>query len=304
MAPLPNRVKIVEVGPRDGLQNEASLVPTETKLAFIGRLAAAGLKHIEVTSFVHPQAVPQLADAADVLRGLPEAPDVQLSALVPNQRGLERAQEAGVKRIGVFTAASETFTQKNIRMSIAQSLETFRPIVRQARDAGITARGYLSTCFVCPYEGEITKEAVARLTNELLSLGVDEVAISDTIGAAGPTDVTETVGHVLKTVSPDRLALHFHDTYGTALANVYAGLLLGVTTFDSSAGGLGGCPFAPGASGNLATEDLVYMLDRMGIATGVDLGSVIDAAELVAACLGRQPASRQWMRLRGCAARS
>lgn len=299
MPTWPERVNIVEVGPRDGLQNERAPVPTERKIAFIRKLVEAGLKHIEATSFVHPQAVPQLADAADVLAALPAAAGVEYSALVPNERGLERALAAGVRRVAVFTAASETFVQNNIRMSIAESLAVFAWIIRTARAAGVGVRGYVSTSFVCPFEGEVAREKVREVCESLLALGVDEVAISDTIGAAAPRNVYETVGHVLQSVPRERIALHFHDTYGTAIANVCAGLELGVTTFDASTGGLGGCPFAPGAAGNLATEDLVYLLDRMGIAHGVDLAGVVAAAEVVAAALDRPLTSKQWLRLHG-----
>lgn len=298
MPTWPERVKIVEVGPRDGLQNERAPVPTERKIAFIRKLVEAGLKHIEATSFVHPQAVPQLADAADVVAALPAVAGVEYSALVPNERGLDRALAAGVRRVAVFTAASETFVQKNIRMSIAESLAVFRGMIRTARAGGVSVRGYVSTCFVCPFEGEVAKEKVREVSESLLAMGVDEVAISDTLGAAAPRDVHETVGYVMQTVPRERIALHFHDTYGTAIANVCAGLELGVTTFDASAGGLGGCPFAPGAAGNLATEDLVYLLNRMGISHGVELAKIIAAAEVVAAALDRPLTSKQWMRLK------
>lgn len=298
MATLPENVTIVEVGPRDGLQNEPLPIPTDVKTRFIARLIDAGLRNIEVTSFVHPKAIPQLADAVDLARSLPSTSGVRFSALVPNEVGLDRAIEAGVKRVAVFTAASETFTRKNIRMSIGESLAAFRPVLDRALAAGLSVRGYVSTAFVCPYEGEIGKNRVRDVTEQLLDLGVDEVAISDTIGAAAPTDVLETVGFVLERVESGKIALHFHDTYGTALANVVAGLELGITTFDASAGGLGGCPYAPGASGNLATEDLVYLLDRMGINTGVSLDGVVSAAGVVADCLDRELTSRQWRRLR------
>jgi hydroxymethylglutaryl-CoA lyase len=296
----PKQVKLVEVGPRDGLQNEPNPIPTEVKIAFIEKLAAAGLTQIEATSFVHPQRVPQLADAPAVLAALPKGSGVTYSALVPNQKGLERAIETGVKRIAVFTAASNTFTQRNINMTIAQSIETFRPVVEQALAHGMSVRGYVSTCFVCPYEGEVSRVAVADVTEQLLAMGVDEVSLGDTIGAASPKDVFETVGYLLDERMPaDKLALHFHDTYGTALANVVAGLELGITTFDASAGGLGGCPYAPGASGNLATEDLVYLLDRMGIATGVNLEALAQASFLIEATLGRPLPSKQLKRLKG-----
>lgn len=299
MATLPNDVKIVEVGPRDGLQNESALIATDKKIAFIGALAAAGLRQIEATSFVSRKAIPQLADAVDVARGLPAMPGVTYSALTPNQKGLDRAIETGIKRIAVFTAASETFTQKNIHMTIDESLATFAPVVSAALANGMSVRGYVSTCFVCPYEGNIDKEKVRVVSQRLLDVGCDEIAISDTIGAAAPTDVQETVGYLLPRIPRERIALHFHDTYGTALANVFAGLQLGIATFDASAGGLGGCPYAPGAAGNLATEDLVYMLDRMNIRTGVDLNKLVEAVAVIAGALTRPIAGRQWRRLRG-----
>lgn len=301
---LPRAVKIVEVGPRDGLQNESAHVPTARKLAFILGLVQAGLKHIEATSFVHPQWVPQLADAAVLMQELKDKAQqhkvlsrTEFSALVPNMKGLERAMAVGTKRIAVFTAASETFTQRNIQMSISESIEAFRPVVRTALSNGMSVRGYLSTCFVCPYEGEIDKDAVTRLTGTLFDLGVDEVSLGDTIGAAAPSDVFRTVGDVLKRFPKGKIALHFHDTYGTALANVLAGLELGIATFDSSAGGLGGCPYAPGASGNLATEDLVYFLERMGIATGVNLEALAKVSLEMQEVLGKTLPSKQLQRL-------
>lgn len=298
MPPLPDRVRIVEVGPRDGLQNEREVVPTATKLAFIAKLVEAGHSQIEVTSFVSPKAVPQLADAMEVARGLPSATGVIYSALTPNIKGLERAIEAGIHRVAVFTAASETFTNKNINMTIDESYAAFTPVVARAQAEGMTVRGYVSTAFVCPFEGDIDKKKTLDVTRRLLGLGVDEVAVSDTIGAASPKDVFETVGFILDSVPREKIALHFHDTYGTALANVLAGLQLGITTFDASAGGLGGCPYAPGATGNLATEDLIYMLDRMGITSGVSLQKLAEASSLIAAALGRPLPSRQWLRLR------
>lgn len=295
---LPTQVRIVEVGPRDGLQNEATPLPTETKLRFIAALADAGVREIEATSFVHPKAIPQLADAADVAAGLQPRAGVTYSALVPNEKGLRRALDAGLKRLAVFTAASDTFTQKNIRMTIDESLAVFAPVVQQAREAGASVRGYLSTCFVCPYEGEIVTDRVVDLTRRMFELGVDEVAISDTIGAAGPRDVRRVIAAVLGIAPAEKLALHLHDTYGTALANVVSGLELGIATFDASAGGLGGCPYAPGAAGNLATEDLVYLLERTGIATGIDLNKLVDAAAIISDALGRELPSRNWRRLR------
>jgi hydroxymethylglutaryl-CoA lyase len=306
---LPKMVKIVEVGPRDGLQNEPGEISTETKLAFIQQLKASGLNQIEVTSFVNPKRIPQLADAAEVLKGLGfplgevESSEIDLgnvvySALVPNEKGLERAMASGVKRIAVFTAASNTFTHKNINMSISESLAAFQPVVKTAVSSGMSVRGYVSTCFVCPYEGEINPNAVGEVTERLLEMGVDEVSLGDTIGAAAPVDIYETVGSVLSSVPVEKIALHFHDTYGTALANVLAGLELGITTFDSSAGGLGGCPYAPGASGNLATEDLVYFLHRMGIQTGVDLETLAQASWIIERALGRELPSKQLKRLK------
>lgn len=298
MSALPKEVKIVEVGPRDGLQNEPEQIPTELKLAFITRLADSGLREIEATSFVHPKAIPQLADAVDVAGKLPPAEGVTYLALVPNQKGLDRALASGIRRIAVFTAASDSFTQKNINMTVDESLATFAPVVKAALAADLSVRGYVSTSFVCPYEGNISKDRVFDVTSRLLDMGIDEVAVSDTIGAAAPTDVFETVGHLLNSIPPGKLALHLHDTYGTALANVLAGLQLGITTFDSSAGGLGGCPYAPGASGNLATEDLVYMLDRMGIKSGVNLQKIFEASNLIADALRRPLPGRQWQRLK------
>lgn len=293
MTALPDHVTLVEVGPRDGLQNESAFVPTDVKVALIEALAAAGLTQIEATSFVHPKAIPQLADAVEVASRLPHSPEVTYSALVPNQTGLERAIAAGIKRIAVFTAASESFTQRNIRMSIDESLATFEPVVREALGRGMTVRGYVSTCFVCPFEGEIDPQRVLDVTRRLLAMGVDQVAISDTIGAAAPTDVERLLDVLAKHVPVERIALHFHDTYGTALANIVAGLRLGVTCFDASVGGLGGCPYAPGASGNVATEDVVYLLERMGVQTGVSIEKLREAGAIVARHLGRELNSRQ-----------
>ncbi|GIK16728.1 MAG: hydroxymethylglutaryl-CoA lyase [Planctomycetota bacterium] len=294
---LPARVTITEVGPRDGLQNEPAPVPAAAKIAFINALADAGLTQIEATSFVHPKAVPQLADAEEVCQGLSSRTGVTYSALTPNLRGYERAAACGVRRVAVFTAASETFARRNINMSIAESLSAFEPVLRAARRDGVSVRGYVSTCFDCPYEGSVDRRRVLEVTRALLDLGVDEVAISDTIGTAAPTDVFATVGYVLQDVPRERIALHFHDTCGTALANVVAGLELGVTRFDASAGGLGGCPYAPGAAGNLATEDLVYLLDRMNISTGVDLRKLVAAARGIHEAIGGGFPSRQMRRL-------
>ena len=289
---LPKTVRIVEVGPRDGLQNEARTVPTDKKAEFVKLLAAAGLKDIEVASFVHPKWIPQLADAQDLIKQLEPNPNVRYSALVPNMKGLDRAIESGIRRIAVFTAASETFNRKNINMGIQESIDVFKPVVDRALKEGISVRGYVSTCFVCPYEGAVPKEKVAEVTRALFDLGVDEVSIGDTIGAATPKDVESTGGHLLGQFPVERLAMHFHDTYGMAIANVYQSLQMGFTTFDSSAGGLGGCPYAPGASGNVATEDLLYLLDRLGIATGVSLQLLRRASHFIAQELARDLPSR------------
>lgn len=297
MNTLPRRVRVVEVGPRDGLQNEAIAIPTEVKLAFIRALVDAGLHDLEVTSFVHPARIPQLADAEAVIAALPSHPEARYSALVPNERGLDRALASGIGRIAVFTGASETFVQRNIGMSIRASLDTFARVITRAEEAGVSVRGYVSTCWECPYEGRIAPEQVIPVVRELLSLGVDEVSLGDTIGAAAPAEVRRLLQSLQAEVPVESLALHFHDTNGTALANVYAGLLEGVTIFDSSAGGLGGCPYAPGASGNLATEDLLYMLDRLGIETGASLIAVAAASSLLQAHLDHPLPGRVYQRL-------
>ncbi|MCB9463326.1 MAG: hydroxymethylglutaryl-CoA lyase [Candidatus Eisenbacteria bacterium] len=288
----PERVRIVEVGPRDGLQNEALPVPTETKVAYVDALSAAGFGEIEVTSFVHPKLVPQLADASAVLAGIERRPGVVYSALVPNPKGLERAVEAGVDRIAVFTAASETFNQKNINATIAESIDRFRPVMDGARAAGIPVRGYVSTAFVCPFEGEIPVGKAVDVIEQLLDLGVDEISIGDTIGAAVPLQVhrlLEALGPILPL---PQTTMHFHDTRGTGLANVLASLEHGVAAFDAASGGLGGCPFAPGASGNLATEDLVYLLHGLGIQTGLDPAALRKASDVIELALGWRLPSR------------
>ncbi len=299
---LPKHIKLVEVGPRDGLQNEANPIASTDKIAFVKSLADAGLTDIEATAFVHPKAVPQLADAMDVMAGLSDLnarADITLSALAPNLRGLERAREAGLKRIAVFTAASNTFTQNNIRMSVDESLATFGEVAKEAKALGMSVRGYVSTVFVCPYEGAITPEQVLPVTEALFNMGCDEVSLGDTIGAAVPTDIETTIGYLLEKNPSwkNTLALHCHDTYGTALANIVAGLQLGLTTIDSSAGGLGGCPYAPGASGNVATEDVIYLCEKMGITTGVDAKKVVHAAQALVPTLGRPLNSKNAARL-------
>lgn len=294
LADLPRRVTVVEVGPRDGLQNEHDVIATADKIRFIDQLSAAGFFAIEATSFVSPKAVPQLADATEVLAGIARRAGVRYSALVPNARGMERALAAGVDEVAVFTGASETFVRHNINTSIAGSIANFRPVVAMARAAGVRVRGYISTAFGCPYEGTVAPTAVARVAAELLNLGVDELSIGDTIGVATPNQVVAVVNALRPQIGLDRLALHFHDTRGTALANVLTALQLGITIFDSSAGGLGGCPYAPGASGNLATEDLLYLLHGLGIETGIDLAVVVEASRLLAEVRGAPPASRYY----------
>jgi hydroxymethylglutaryl-CoA lyase len=281
-------VRVYEVGPRDGLQNEAAPIPTEAKHRFIDLLADAGLREIEATSFVSPTAIPQLADADALLSGLDRRPGVRYPVLVPNARGLERAEAAGADAVCVFTAASEPFTRANINMSIAESIDAFRPVLARARERGWWTRGYVSTAFGCPYQGEVGEAAVVGVARQLTELGVDELSIGDTIGVAGPADVRRVVGALTASgIGVERLAMHFHDTRGTALANVTAALELGVRCFDASTGGTGGCPYAPGAAGNLATEDLVYLLEREGLSHGVDLDAVLVAARTIAEALGR-----------------
>ena len=286
-------IRIYEVGPRDGLQNEAAPIATEAKLAFISLLADAGLREIEATSFVSPRAIPQLADADELMANLERRPGVRYPVLVPNARGLERAEAAGADAICVFTAASEPFTRANINMTIAESIDAARPVIERATERGWWTRGYVSTAFGCPYQGKVGEAAVVAVAQQLLELGVDEISVGDTIGVAGPSDVRRVVDALgTAGIGVDRLAMHFHDTRGTALANVVAALELGIHTFDASTGGTGGCPYAPGAAGNLATEDLVYLLDREGLSHGVDLDALLRAAQHVSETLGRPLATK------------
>jgi len=288
-----DRVRIYEVGPRDGLQNEAQRVPLEAKLGYIERLVRAGLHEIEATSFVSPRAIPQLADADRLLPELSKAPGVRYPVLVPNERGLGRAEAAGASALAVFTAATDAFTEKNIGMSVEQSLATFEPILRRAAVLGWWRRGYVSTAFGCPYTGAVDPHRAVRVALRLLELGVDEICFGDTIGVGVPAQVRAIVEAATDAgIELRQIAFHFHDTRGTALANVVAGLDAGVRCFDSAAGGTGGCPYAPGAAGNLATEDLVYLLDASGYTHGVALEGVLDAARFIAAALGRPLASK------------
>jgi hydroxymethylglutaryl-CoA lyase len=274
-------VKIVEVGPRDGLQNEKVTIPTEAKVEYITALADAGLKVIEAGAFVSPKWVPQMADTAEVYREIPKDPGVEFPVLVPNMKGLERAIEAGVKSIAIFTAASDTFNKRNINMTIDESFVNYAPVAARARAEGMRVRGYISTAFGCPYEGDVPPEKVLEVSARLLDLGCYEVSVGDTIGVGTPMQVQGVIGMLLHVIPASKLAMHFHDTRGTALANTLAALEMGIATFDASSGGLGGCPFAPGASGNLATEDLIYMLDHMGIETGVSLDRLVVASSIV-----------------------
>jgi hydroxymethylglutaryl-CoA lyase len=293
---MPDRVRIYEVGPRDGLQNEASPILLEQKLEFIGRLAAAGLREIEATSFVSPAAIPQLADADRVLpRVPPSGPggEIRYPVLVPNARGMGRAEAAGARAVAVFTAATDAFTQHNIGMTVEESLVAFEPVLARAEELRWWRRGYVSTAFGCPYTGAVDPHRAVAVALRLLEQGVDEVAFGDTIGVGVPDQVRAIVDAATREgIRLDQLAFHFHDTRGTALANVVAGLDAGVRCFDSSAGGTGGCPYAPGAAGNLATEDLVYLLDASGFEHGVSLEGVLEAARFIADALGRPLATK------------
>jgi len=293
---LPRSVRVVEVGPRDGLQNEKALVPTEQKIQFISMLAEAGLPVVEATSFVSPRAIPQLSDAGAVMAGLRRLPSTQYPVLVPNLKGMERALAAGVRSIAVFTAASESFTRHNINATIAESLTNFRPVVALAQQKGVSVRGYISTVFGCPYEGAVAPQQVLTVAQALLEMGVDDLSLGDTIGVATPNQVVDVLSLLLTdgAIPVERLAVHFHDTRGTALANVLMALQLGISIVDSSAGGLGGCPYAPGAAGNLATEDLLYMLHGLGINTGVDLEKVVAATRFIAPLLSHAPTSKYY----------
>ncbi|GHC62837.1 hydroxymethylglutaryl-CoA lyase [Streptomyces cinnamoneus] len=289
---LPARVRIHEVGPRDGLQNEKAIVPTEVKAEFVRRLADAGLSTVEATSFVHPRWVPQLADAEQLMPML-DGVAARLPVLVPNRRGLERALALGAREIAVFGSVTESFAKANLNRTVDESLEMFAPVVAMAREAGVRVRGYLSMCFGDPWEGPVPIESTVRVSRRLLALGCDELSLGDTIGVATPGHVAALLTALGEAGVPaDRLAVHFHDTYGQALANTLAALRHGVSTVDASAGGLGGCPYARSATGNLATEDLVWMLDGLGIATGVDLGRLTATSVWMAGQLGRPSPSR------------
>ena len=286
------RVRIVEVGPRDGLQNEPGEVPTAVKLELIERLADAGLPAVEATAFVSPKWVPQMADHTEVLERIRRRPGVSYPVLTPNLKGFEAARAAGATEVAVFGAASETFSKKNINCSIAESLERFLPITKTAQQHGIRVRGYVSCVLGCPYEGDVNPERVADVAQALFDMGCYEVSLGDTIGVGTPGKTKAMIEACAKRLPIERLAGHYHDTYGQALANIYASLELGVATFDSSIAGLGGCPYAKGASGNVATEDVVYMLQGLGIETGVDLDKLVGIGQWICAILKKEPASK------------
>jgi len=297
---LPAEVRIYEVGPRDGLQNESATVPVEVKAKFIGRLAAAGLRTIEATSFVHPKWVPQLADAAELIGVLERFPGVRYPVLVPNERGLDRALEAGITDVAVFGSATEAFAQRNLNRTVAESLAIFAPVVSRARDAGLGVRGYVSMCFGDPWEGTVPIQQVVSVGRALLEMGCTELSLGDTIGVATPGRVVAVLeGFAAAGTSVGSLAVHFHDTYGQALSNTLTALRAGVTVVDASTGGLGGCPYAESATGNLATEDLVWMLNGLGISTGVDLQSLVDTSIWMADKLGKPSPSRVVQALSG-----
>jgi hydroxymethylglutaryl-CoA lyase len=300
LAGLPDRVTICEVGPRDGLQNESAIVPVEVKVEFIQRLVAAGHRLVEATSFVHPKWVPQLADAEELMRLLPRQDGVRYPVLVPNERGLARAIEAGAGEVAIFASATETFAQRNLNRTVAESLEMFAPVVSTARQAGLPVRGYLSMCFGDPWEGAVPLPQVVRVASELVAMGCTELSLGDTIGVATPGQVRSLLALLTEAGVPiDQVAVHFHDTYGQALANTLAALQADVTIVDASAGGLGGCPYAESATGNLATEDLVWQLNGLGIQTGIDLPALVDTSVWMAGQLGRPSPSRVVQALAG-----
>ncbi|MNR83024.1 Hydroxymethylglutaryl-CoA lyase YngG [compost metagenome] len=289
---LPEKVRIVEVSPRDGLQNEKTFVSTGDKITLIDALSETGLSHLEVSSFVNPRWIPPLADAQEVFQGIRRKPGIVYSALIPNLKGYERAIEAGIDEAVIFMSSSETHSRKNINKSIDETLPVLREVAEEAIADGKTVRAYISTVFGCPYEGPVDPKRVVEIIRELLDMGVREISLGDTVGLANPQQVTSFVEMLAPDFDLGVFALHFHDTRGTALANVLAGLMAGITTFDSSLGGLGGCPYAPGATGNVATEDLVYMLEEMGVSTGLDLNRLVETSRFMQGVLGRELPSR------------
>lgn len=289
---LPKTVRLVEVGPRDGLQNEKQVVPTDTKLELIARLGAAGLKAIEATSFVSPKWVPQMGDNSEIMQRIARLPGVSYPVLTPNLKGFEAALAAGASEVAVFAAASESFSQKNINCSIAESLARFEPVMQAAQAHGIRVRGYVSCVMGCPYEGDVAPKAVADVAHTLFDMGCYEVSLGDTIGTGNPLKTRRMLEETLRHIPVDKLAGHYHDTYATAIANIFASLELGVAVFDASVAGLGGCPYAKGASGNVATEDVVHFLHSLGIQTGVNLDTLTDTARWISGQLGRTPHSK------------
>ena len=290
--PMPKQVTLIEVGPRDGLQNESQFVPTKKKVELINLLSQSGLQHIEVGSFVSAKSIPQLADSASVFQAIEKPPGVHFSALVPNEQGMQQALRAGASEIAIFTAASESFNQRNIQCSIAESILRFKPVMALAKAHAIHVRGYISCALGCPYEGSIAPIQVARVTDQLLALGVDEISFGDTIGVGTPKQTKALISAIKTELPLTQIAMHFHDTYGQAIANIYAALETGIHRFDSALAGLGGCPYAQGASGNVATEDVLYLMHGLGISTGVDIFKIVTAGDMICKSLGRKNQSK------------
>ncbi|WP_078429032.1 hydroxymethylglutaryl-CoA lyase [Alkalihalobacterium alkalinitrilicum] len=296
---FPKNVTLKEVGPRDGLQNEKSFISTEDKVEWINMLSETGLSYIEITSFVHPKWIPALADAVEVAKKINRKQGVTYAALVPNEKGLQRALEANIDEVSIFMSASETHNQKNINKSIEDTFKVLKPVVQEAKENGKTTRGYVSTVFGCPYEQRVSIEQVIKVSEHLFEMGIDELSLGDTIGVGNPVQVQRVLDELLKRFHPDQLAMHFHDTRGTALANILASLDMGITKFDAAVAGLGGCPYAPGASGNVATEDLLYMLNEMNIKSGVNPDHLIQAAQWIEKKVGRTLPSRNLQVVKG-----
>lgn len=289
---FPSSVSILEVGPRDGLQNELKFVPTKKKIELINLLSETGLENIEVTSFVSPKAIPQLADNVEVFKSIIKPARINFSALVPNLKGMQQAIDSGVTEIAIFTAASESFTKKNINCTIAESIERFKPVTELAKERNIKIRAYVSCVLGCPYEGEIAPKTVVDVTHQLLSLGADEIDLGDTIGVGTPKQTTTLIESIREFIPLSKVSMHFHDTYGQAIANIYSALLCGITRFDSSVAGLGGCPYARGASGNVATEDVLYLMHGLNIHTGIDIYKVVTAGDMICKVLGKRNQSK------------
>jgi hydroxymethylglutaryl-CoA lyase len=285
-------ITLIEVGPRDGLQNELIFVPTDTKIQFINMLSQTGVKRIEVTSFVSPKSIPQLADGATVFKAIQKKASVDYSALIPNEQGMRAAIDAGVGHIAIFTAASESFNQRNIQCSIEESIQRFKPVILLAKSLGITVRGYISCVLGCPYEGHISTSKVVEVMHHLLALGVDEISLGDTIGVGTPKQTKALIHAIQPSVSLSTIAMHFHDTYGQAVGNIYAALACGISKFDASVAGLGGCPYARGATGNVATEDVLYLMHGLGLETGIDIYKMVQAGDMICKAIGRKNQSK------------